>query len=60
MALCEAAAFYKEQGLTLWDEMIAIYEKYGYYKEGAVSITLEGVEAVSYTHLTCFRNMSYT
>ena len=44
MALCEAAAFYKEQGLTLWDEMIAIYEKYGYYKEGAVSITLEGVE----------------
>lgn len=44
MALCEAAAFYKEQGLTLWDEMIAIYKKYGYYKEGAVSITLEGVE----------------
>ncbi len=44
MALCEAAAFYKEQGLTLWDEMIAIYEKYGYYKEGAVSITLEGVK----------------
>ncbi len=44
MGLCEAAAFYKEKGLTLWDQMINIYEKYGYYKEGAVSITLEGVE----------------
>ena len=44
MALCEAAAFYKDQGLSLWDAMVEIYEKYGYYKEGAVSITLEGVE----------------
>ena len=44
MALCEAAAYYKEKGFTLWDQMINIYEEYGYYKEGAVSITLEGVE----------------
>lgn len=44
MALCEAAAYYKKQGITLWDQMINIYEKYGYYKEGAVSITLEGIE----------------
>ena len=44
MALCEAAAYYKDQGLTLWDQMNNIYEKYGYYKEGAVSITLEGIE----------------
>ena len=42
MALCEAAAFYKKQGLTLWDQMINIYEKYGYYKEGQATITLEG------------------
>jgi phosphoglucomutase len=40
--LCEAAAFYKEQGLTLWDQMIKIYEKYGFYKEDIIQITLEG------------------
>ena len=44
MALCEAAAFYKKQGLTLWDQMINIYEKYGYYKEGQITITLEGAD----------------
>ena len=44
MALCEAAAYYKSKGLTLWDEMINIYEKYGYYKEAQVSIVMEGVE----------------
>ena len=42
MALCEAAAFYKKQGLTLCDQMINIYEKYGYYKEAIISITKEG------------------
>ena len=40
--LCEAAAFYKKQGLTLWDQMIRIYEKYGYYREGQISITMKG------------------
>ena len=44
MALCEAAAYYKTLGITLWDQMINIYEKYGYYKEGVVSITLEGAD----------------
>ena len=42
MSLCEAAAFYKSKEMTLWDQMINIYEKYGYYNEGQVSITLEG------------------
>ena len=42
MALCEAAAFYKKQGYTLWDQMINIFDKYGYYKEKTVSITKEG------------------
>ncbi len=44
MALCEAAAYYKEKGLTLWDQMLKIYEKYGYYKEDLVSITMKGVD----------------
>ena len=44
MALCEAAAYYKSKGFTLWDQMINIYEKYGYYREGQVSIVLEGAD----------------
>jgi len=44
MSLCEAAAYYRAQGITLWDQMINIYEKYGYYKEDQVSIVLEGAE----------------
>lgn len=44
MALCEAAAYYKSKGITLWNQMINIYEKYGYYKEGLVSITMKGIE----------------
>ena len=42
MLLCEVAAFYKAQNKTLWDAMLEIYAKYGYYKEGQVSIVLEG------------------
>lgn len=46
MCLCEAAAFYKKQGLTLWDQMIQIFEKYGYFREGLESVTLKGLEGV--------------
>lgn len=44
MALCEAAAYYKERGLTLWDQMLNIYAKYGYYKEDLVSVTMKGMD----------------
>ena len=44
MMLCEAAAYYKKHGLTLWDQMIKIYEKYGFYKEGISTITLKGAD----------------
>lgn len=44
MSLCEAAAYYKSKGLTLWDQMMNIYEKYGYYKEETISVTLEGID----------------
>ena len=46
VALCEAAAYYKSKGLTLWDAMTAMYEKYGYYKDGVHSITLSGIEGL--------------
>lgn len=46
MALCEAAAYYATKGMTLWDAMLAIYEKYGYYQETVHSITLKGKEGI--------------
>ena len=42
MALCEAAAYYKTKNMTLWDAMIAMYERYGYYQDGITAITLKG------------------
>ena len=58
MALCEAAAFYKSQGKTLWDAMIDMYEKYGYYKDDIKSITLKGIEGLQKIQeiLTTLRN----
>ena len=47
MALCEAAAYYKTKNMTLWDAMIAMYERYGYYKDGIQSITLKGIEGLA-------------
>ena len=46
MALCEAAAYYKTKNMTLWDAMIAMYDKYGYYKDDIQSITLKGIEGL--------------
>ena len=42
--LCEAAAYYKENGICLWEQMQNIYKKYGFYKEGVKQITLEGID----------------
>lgn len=44
MMLCEVAAYYKLQGQTLWDAMLAMYETYGYYKEGLATLTLKGID----------------
>lgn len=44
MAICEATAYYKSLGLSLWDQMQEIYKKYGYYKEGQISIVLKGAD----------------
>ena len=47
MALCEAAAYYKTKNMTLWDAMIQMYERYGYYKDEIQSITLKGIEGLA-------------
>lgn len=46
MVLCEAAAYYKSQGITLYEQMENMFEQYGYYKEDLVSITLKGIEGM--------------
>ena len=45
--LCEVAAFLKKQGKTLWDGMLDIYEKYGYYKEGITTLELKGIDGAA-------------
>lgn len=47
MALCEAAAYYKTKNMTLWDQMLHMYEKYGYYKETQKSLTFKGSEGAA-------------
>ncbi len=46
-ALCEAAAYYKEKNMTLWDAMLEMYERYGYYKDEVKSIGLKGIEGLA-------------
>lgn len=47
VALCEAAAYYKTKNMTLWDAMVAMYEKYGYYKDDVKAIGLSGIEGLN-------------
>ena len=47
VALCEAAAYYKTRNMTLWDAMVAMYEKYGYYKDAVKAIGLKGIEGLA-------------
>lgn len=43
MLVAEAAAYYKKQGKTLWDVLLEIYAKYGYFAEDEPNIILEGI-----------------
>ncbi|MDE5873096.1 MAG: phospho-sugar mutase, partial [Lachnospiraceae bacterium] len=44
MLLCEAAAYYRDKGMTLWDKMMSLFEEYGYYRENIETMTFEGKE----------------
>lgn len=59
MALVEAACYFRNQNKTLWDAMIDIYEKYGYYKETQVSIVREGIQGAKEINdmMTKMRNL---
>lgn len=43
MLIAEMAAYYRTKGMTLYDAMQTMYEKYGYYTEQTISITMPGV-----------------
>lgn len=60
LLIAEAAAFYKEKGQTLYDVLMMIYEKYGYFREGLKSITLKGQSGTKTIAniLSKFRNTS--
>ena len=51
MMLCEVAAWCKSNNMTLWDEMLSLYERYGYYKEGLETMTLKGADGAAKTGL---------
>lgn len=44
MLVCEMALYYKKKNMSLYDALIELYNKYGYYKEGLTSIELSGKE----------------
>ena len=46
VALCEAAAYYATQGKTLWDIMLEMYEKYGYYLDRITAMDFPGLEGM--------------
>lgn len=46
LLICEMAAYYKKQGMTLYDGLMALYAKYGYFREGVKSLTLKGLDGV--------------
>ena len=47
MCLCEVAAWCKKNGITVWDQMLKLYEKYGYFKETQYAITLKGIDGAA-------------
>jgi len=44
MCLCEVAAWCKKNGKTVWDQMLEMYEAYGYFKEDLYTVTLKGID----------------
>lgn len=54
---CEVAAYYKAQGKTLYDGLLEVFEKHGYFREGLVSLTLKGKDGAEQIQnlMTTFR-----
>ncbi|MGI6570213.1 MAG: phospho-sugar mutase [Caldicoprobacterales bacterium] len=46
MLICEMAAWYKSRGMTLYDGLLALWEKYGYYEDTLKSVQMTGKEGM--------------
>ena len=46
MMVAEMAAFYHKQGMTLMDAMMALYEKYGWFKEKTLNLVMPGLDGL--------------
>ena len=46
MALCEAAAYYRTKNMTLWDAMLDLYERCGYYRDNVMAVGLNGISGL--------------
>ncbi len=46
MLICEVAAYYKKQGMTLYDAMQEIYKKYGFYRDGVDNVSMQGLDGL--------------
>ena len=47
LLIAEMAAYYASKNMTIYDALLDMYEKFGYYQEGLKSITLQGIEGVN-------------
>ena len=47
LLIAEMAAYYYDKGLSLYEGLQALYEKYGYFKEKTISLTLKGIEGLA-------------
>lgn len=56
--ICEAAAFYKTKGMSLYDALLSLYDKYGYYREDLLSIVLKGREGAE-TIISIMENLRH-
>ena len=45
--IAEMAAFYFYKGLSLYEGLIELYNKYGFFKEETISLTLKGIEGLA-------------
>ncbi|MBQ2212965.1 MAG: hypothetical protein II414_00185, partial [Erysipelotrichaceae bacterium] len=47
MLVAEAAAYYRKQGKTLWNVLMELYDRYGYYNEDEPNVVLEGLDGAA-------------
>lgn len=46
MMLCEAYAYYYDHGISMYDQMMNLYQKYGFFKEDLKAVTLKGLDGM--------------